>query len=41
MNYPKIRASYYLIGALLGKYKRAEVALPADATSADGRSICI
>lgn len=24
----KIRASYYLIGALLGKYKRAEVALP-------------
>lgn len=37
----KIRASYYLIGALLGKYKRAEVALPADATSADGRSICI
>ena len=25
----KIRASYYLIGALLGKYKRARVALPA------------
>ncbi len=24
----KIRASYYLIGALLGKYKRAEVTLP-------------
>ena len=24
----KIRASYYLIGALLGKYKRAEVPLP-------------
>ena len=24
----KIRASYYLIGALLGKYKRAEVSLP-------------
>ena len=24
----KIRASYYLIGALLGKYKRADVALP-------------
>lgn len=24
----RIRASYYLIGALLGKYKRAEVALP-------------
>lgn len=27
-NIRKIRASYYLIGALLGKYKRAEVALP-------------
>ena len=27
----KIRASYYLIGALLGKYKRAEVALPGGA----------
>ncbi|MCR5640989.1 MAG: UDP-N-acetylglucosamine 1-carboxyvinyltransferase, partial [Lachnospiraceae bacterium] len=24
----KIRASYYLLGALLGKYKTAEVALP-------------
>ena len=24
----KIRASYYLLGALLGKYKRAEVPLP-------------
>ena len=24
----KIRASYYLLGALLGKYKEAEVALP-------------
>ena len=24
----KIRASYYLLGALLGKYKNAEVALP-------------
>ena len=24
----KIRGSYYLIGALLGKYKKAEVALP-------------
>lgn len=24
----KIRASYYLLGALLGKYKRAEVAMP-------------
>ena len=36
----KIRASYYLIGALLGKYKRAW-RFRADATSADGRSICI
>ncbi len=27
-NVKKIRASYYLIGALLGKYKEAEVALP-------------
>lgn len=27
-NIKKIRASYYLIGAMLGKYKRAEVALP-------------
>ncbi len=27
-NIRKIRASYYLLGALLGKYKRAEVALP-------------
>lgn len=27
-NVTKIRASYYLLGALLGKYKRAEVALP-------------
>ena len=24
----KIRASYYLLGAMLGKYKKAEVALP-------------
>ena len=24
----RIRASYYLIGALLGKYKKAEVPLP-------------
>lgn len=24
----KIRASYYLLGALLGKYRKAEVALP-------------
>lgn len=28
VNIKKIRASYYLIGALLGKYKRAEVVLP-------------
>lgn len=27
-NIKKIRASYYLIGALLGKYKEAQVALP-------------
>ena len=27
-NIKRIRASYYLIGALLGKYKHAEVALP-------------
>ena len=27
-NIKKIRASYYLLGALLGKYKRAEVPLP-------------
>jgi len=27
-NIKKIRASYYLLGALLGKYKHAEVALP-------------
>lgn len=27
-NIKKIRASYYLIGALLGKYKHAEVSLP-------------
>ena len=32
----KIRASYYLIGALLGKYKRAEVALPADRSAHEG-----
>ena len=36
----KIRASYYLIGALLGKYKRGKWRFRADATSADGRSIC-
>ena len=28
----KIRASYYLLGALLGKYKKAEVALPGGCT---------
>ena len=28
----KIRASYYLIGALLGKYKKAEVSLPGGCT---------
>ena len=28
----KIRASYYLLGAMLGKYKRAEVALPGGCT---------
>ncbi|MBQ8814822.1 MAG: UDP-N-acetylglucosamine 1-carboxyvinyltransferase [Lachnospiraceae bacterium] len=27
-NIRKIRASYYLMGALLGKYKKAEIALP-------------
>lgn len=36
----KIRASYYLIGALLGKYKRAEVALPGGCNIGGGRSIC-
>lgn len=29
----KIRASYYLLGALLGKYNKAEVALPGDVIS--------
>ena len=29
----KIRASYYLLGALLGKYKNAEVPFPAAVTS--------
>ena len=28
IDYEKIRASYYLLGAMLGKYKKAEVALP-------------
>ena len=31
----KIRASYYLLGALLGKYKRAEVPLP-DRSASEG-----
>lgn len=34
----KIRGSYYLIGALLGKYKKASVALPGGATSDCARS---
>lgn len=37
----KIRASYYLIGALLGKYKRAEVALPGGCNIGSRQSICI
>lgn len=37
----KIRASYYLLGALLGKYKEAEVALPGGAISEADRWICI
>ena len=37
----KIRASYYLIGALLGKYKRAEVALPGGCNIGSLQSICI
>ena len=37
----RIRASYYLIGALLGKYKKAQVHFRADATSEVVRSICI
>lgn len=37
----RIRASYYLIGALLGKYKRRRVALQADAISEADRLICI
>ena len=32
----KIRASYYFIGALLGKYKSAQVPLPGGAISAAG-----
>ena len=31
----KIRASYYLLGALLGKYKRSQVALPGVILEAD------
>ena len=37
----KIRASYYLIGALLGKYKRAEVHFRVDVISEAVQSICI
>ena len=37
----KMRASYYLLGALLGKYHHAEVALPVDATSEVVRSTSI
>ena len=37
----KIRASYYLIGALLGKYKRARVALPGGCGSEAVRSTSI
>ncbi len=32
----RIRASYYFIGALLGKYKSAQVPLPGDVISAAG-----
>lgn len=35
------RASYYLIGAMLGRFKKAEVALPAAVISETGRSISI
>ena len=37
----KMRASYYLLGALLGKYHHAEVALPVDAISEAVRLISI
>ena len=37
----KIRASYYLLGALLGKYRRAEVALREAATLEADRSTSI
>lgn len=34
----KIRASYYLLGALLGKYKKAEVPLPGGCNIGSRRS---
>ena len=37
----KIRASYYLLGALLGKYKHAEVALPGGCNIGSRRLISI
>lgn len=37
----RIRASYYLIGALLGKYKRRKWLFRADAISEADRLICI
>ena len=40
-NIRKIRGSYYLLGALLGKYKSAHVLLPGDAISEAGRSTSI
>ena len=40
-NIKKIRASYYLIGAMLGKYKTAEVTPPEDVTSVAEPSISI
>lgn len=36
----KIRASYYLLGALLGKYKHAEVALPGGCNIGSRKMIC-
>ena len=37
----KIRASYYLLGALLGKYKHAEVPLPGGCNIGSVRSTSI
>lgn len=37
----KIRASYYLLGALLGKYKKAEVPLPGGCNIGSRLSISI